>query len=150
MTFNVQVGLTPLAPKGCSMPFPDDTAMAPDVDIFDEMDLLRRLADDRVLAQEVLIAFAGDVRARLVEIETAVAKRDLAAVRRLAHTLRGSASNVSADALVAMARLVEKSIELGDWKYVGELVLELKAGADRFEAVLRDRGWLPEGEEGAP
>jgi HPt (histidine-containing phosphotransfer) domain-containing protein len=115
--------------------------------IFDECDILRRLADDRDLVQEVLVAFTGDIGHRLEEIEMAIKARDLAAVRRIVHTAKGAAANVSADALVGTARLVEAAIEQGDWKTIVEQIDELRGGVDNYRKVLRARGWLTRSEE---
>jgi len=109
--------------------------------------MLRRVADDRELAQMVVSAFSSDIGNRLDEMDLAITNRDLAAMCRIAHTVKGAASNVSADTLVTLARLIEAGAELGDWKYVVERVQDLKAGVTGYREVLRTRGWLPTNEE---
>lgn len=118
--------------------------------IFNESDMLRRVADDRELVQMVVAAFLGDIGSRLVEIDTALTNRDLTAVRRLAHTVKGAASNVSADALVSTVRLIEAGAEQGDWQSVAERIEDLKRGVIGYRELLRVRGWLPNIEEKTP
>jgi HPt (histidine-containing phosphotransfer) domain-containing protein len=115
----------------------------PEPAIFDEFDILRRLADDRELVQDVLMAFAGDIGNHLDQMDRAIKDRDLLAIRRVAHKVKGAAANVSADALVAAARMIEAGADQGDWTAITERVMALVAGVDRYREVLRNRGWLP-------
>ena len=54
-------------------------------------DMRRRLGSDDELIGEVITLFVGDCPARLAELRSAVARRDSAAIRSAAHTLKGAA-----------------------------------------------------------
>ena len=118
--------------------------------IFNEADLLRRLAGDRELAQAVIGAFSFDMGGRLSELDRALKERNGALIRRVVHTVKGAAANVSAEAVVAVARSVEAAVERADWNDVVERVGKLRTGVERFREVLRERKWLADPEEKVP
>jgi signal transduction histidine kinase/CheY-like chemotaxis protein len=74
---------------------------------FDESDILRRLAGDQQLMTTLIGLFLGDGPVRLGQIQDAVAARDLEAIRRGAHALKGAAANLSAAAVVECAVALE-------------------------------------------
>jgi signal transduction histidine kinase/HPt (histidine-containing phosphotransfer) domain-containing protein len=68
-------------------------------------DLMRRLRE----------VFVGDIPGRLAEIEIALADRNLEALGRLLHGLKGSASYIQEDALRKCCADLEQSANHGDW-----------------------------------
>jgi HPt (histidine-containing phosphotransfer) domain-containing protein len=76
-------------------------------DVFDQNDLLVRMMNDASLAKVVVEAFIEDMPLKFKAIEEALAKSDIAAVTRLAHTMKGAAANVSGWAMSNMAGRIE-------------------------------------------
>jgi CheY-like chemotaxis protein len=78
---------------------------------------LRRAMATEAL-REVCEAFFADSRSRIVEIRRMAEAGDFDAVRRLAHTLKGSASMIGASRLAGEA----SAIEAGGYKSSGDLL----------------------------
>jgi signal transduction histidine kinase/CheY-like chemotaxis protein len=68
---------------------------------------MRRLGGDLDLYQEILAIFAAEAPARIAAFEEAMSRGDREAMRRLAHSLRGSALAVGADRLAEAATRLE-------------------------------------------
>jgi len=115
--------------------------------IFDEADLLRRVGQDRELARLLVSTFLGDMVCRRVELEALVRTRKAEGLRRLAHTIRGGAANVSALAIVEAARALEGMAQDPDWMGVHEGAGVLRQAMDRFQAETTARGWGDRPEE---
>jgi two-component system sensor histidine kinase/response regulator len=75
---------------------------------FDEGALRRRVSGDDELMTEVIRLFLDDLPLRLAAIKDAVTSRNADALRSAAHTLKGSAGNLSAAGLFEAARVLER------------------------------------------
>jgi len=64
--------------------------------------------------EQLLSGFVSDTRARLKELETLVEQRDLTAVGKLAHGIKGAASMLFAEELTEAARELELAAKQGD------------------------------------
>jgi HPt (histidine-containing phosphotransfer) domain-containing protein len=80
----------------------------------DLVDMRRRLGDDDELISDLLDLFLEDYPARIDAIADAIKSGDAVAARRAAHSLKGSASNVSAYRVVEAAAVLESSAERGE------------------------------------
>ena len=93
---------------------------------------MRRLEDlsggDRDVLADVCAVFVEDMGARLEELKRAAQGEDAAALRRVAHVVAGSASNVGACTLEALARDVElERVQQGGLAaHVAELATQLE------------------------
>jgi HPt (histidine-containing phosphotransfer) domain-containing protein len=76
--------------------------------MFDEDALLERVSGDHKLMIEVIRLFLDDLPARLVAIESAVKAGNAEAIRTTSHALKGAAGNLSVEALVEAARVLER------------------------------------------
>jgi signal transduction histidine kinase/DNA-binding response OmpR family regulator/HPt (histidine-containing phosphotransfer) domain-containing protein len=107
----------------------------------DRDSLLSRVGGDEELLIEIVQLFLVDCPLRVAAIREAVAAGDPDAIRLTAHALKGSASNMSADALTAAARTLER---LGTERRVEAApaaMRELAAQALLALDVLRQ--WVP-------
>ncbi len=116
---------------------PDADTCAESVPILDpqRIEVLVDLAKLRVDAFDpVITLYARNVHAKLAELRTAIAARDLAALGSAAHAIKGSALNVGANRVVILARALERGAVEGDPR-----ALEADCGAiDRaFEESVR-------------
>jgi HPt (histidine-containing phosphotransfer) domain-containing protein len=92
--------------EGAEGSMPTTAAAAPVA--FDEDGLRQRLGGDDDLMTDVIRLFLEDLPARLAEIRAAVNGRNAEALRAAAHTLKGSAGNLSAGGLFEAARVLER------------------------------------------
>jgi PAS domain S-box-containing protein len=104
----------------------------------DRVALLARLGGDEDLMRDVAHLFVEDCRERLEAIKSAIDRMDADLLRKEAHTLKGSAANVSADELSEAARVLEsmgaaKALEGADaaWRRLSET-------ADRTVRALQE------------
>jgi HPt (histidine-containing phosphotransfer) domain-containing protein len=70
------------------------------------LDNLRALGDEAFL-QEIIDIFLSDTPTRIDELRRALATRDVRTFARAAHSIKGSASNLGAEPLRALAATLE-------------------------------------------
>jgi HPt (histidine-containing phosphotransfer) domain-containing protein len=90
--------------------------------------------DDEDLAQEVVKGFLSDIPRQLKRLHTYLASGDLSGVARQAHTIKGAAGNVSAEALRGVALQMEKAIQSGDIVAVCESTRQME---EEFSLLLQ-------------
>ena len=91
---------------------------------------------DGSLFRRVVEAFLGDTRARLAALRQALDREDPAAVRQLAHTLRGSCLNLGALRMTEVATALERVPAEARPAGAPPLVEELEAEFRRAEPAL--------------
>jgi signal transduction histidine kinase/CheY-like chemotaxis protein/HPt (histidine-containing phosphotransfer) domain-containing protein len=104
---------------------------------FDERALRHRLSEDDDLLRNVVSMFLEDLPARVAAIQDAVNEQDAEAVRKAAHALKGSASNMSAGALSDAARVLEGAAAEGHIDQFDAAWHVLSARADELGELLR-------------
>lgn len=70
-----------------------------DDDVFDLNEFLERVQNDRALLLELLDIFIDDFQQKRKTIDQAVISKDYEQLKRLAHSVKGSAANISAKSL---------------------------------------------------
>ncbi|MGD0632547.1 MAG: ATP-binding protein, partial [Terracidiphilus sp.] len=117
--------------------------------VFDGESLLQRLMGDRELAGIILNVFFGDAPLVLKRLCDALNESDAAGARLHAHTLKGSAATVSAEAMRSVALQMETAATEGQLDLCCELFPRAADEFDRFkEAVERD-GWASKSDQTA-
>lgn len=109
--------------------------MWPDLDqtsVFDESQALGRLDGDRELLIDVLELFRGTSRDLLVSFESAVSASRLDEASSVAHSLKGAASNVSAERVRILAECAEKEIHSRGAEWGGRLLESLRVELEQF------------------
>ena len=101
--------------------------------VYDRKDLLRRLGGDEELVVLVLAAFHEETPNLIAALESALSAGDLALVRRLVHSLKGSAGNVAAVMLSEAARAADWAAKSGHLPVVAAIVPRLRWEWERFE-----------------
>ncbi|MDZ4699341.1 MAG: ATP-binding protein [Rhodothermales bacterium] len=101
-------------------------------------DALERFAGDREFLDELLGDFQSQAIDILQAIRSAVDAGDADALRYQAHTLKGAAANLGANALSAAAFELEKIGKVGALDGAGEALIRLVAERDRLEAYLAE------------
>jgi len=88
--------------------------------------------------QEVLQLFLDDVPARIARLRGAWETGNAPEVQRAAHSLKGSAGNIGANALLAVCRDLDEQSRAGDLSNAAALVASLEAEFGRVEAEIRE------------
>ncbi|MBF0625617.1 MAG: response regulator [Magnetococcales bacterium] len=112
---------------------PEEPSLPDSLPGIDLASALARLGGNRKLFRNLLLGFGrhhGDVSARL---EAALAEGDWEQARRLAHSLKGLAANMSADDLAATALALEEAIEQRQSALLPPLMIRL---ADCLASVM--------------
>lgn len=92
---------------------------------------LNNLGGDRELLLEVVAAFCETLQTQLAGLEEASAQADLARLRAIAHSLRGSASNICAESTSRIARRLEQ-LAPSEVTQAAALLSELKVHTDQL------------------
>jgi PAS domain S-box-containing protein len=119
----------------------EDTGVS-SVAVFDEKSLLLRLMGDRELAGDVLIGFCQDAPCQLMKLRACIDESDAAGLRLPAHTLKGSAATVGAEALRAVALAMEAAATAGQLDLCRDLLPDAFEQFDQFSARLVKDGWV--------
>ncbi len=107
--------------------------------IFDEADLLERLAGDADLVAEVVVIFLEDCPLRLQAVESAMARREAVALRAAAHALKGAAGSLGAPRLFEAAQTLEQLAADGSLGSAAVAVQRVGDEARQLVAVLSNR-----------
>ncbi len=91
--------------------------------------LLDEMGGDRQTVAELFQCFAEALQVQKRRLQQAVSRRDMAAVRRESHALKGAALNVAANDLAAMAKKMEEAVVQEDCR---ELYPRLVNEIERF------------------
>lgn len=106
--------------------------------VFDKADLMERLDDDIDLAAELTTLFISDVRQKIASLRIAISQGSGSEIEHEAHSLKGAASNLSAEKVCYLAGIIEaagKNNNLNDavavsemlFPAIEELIMALKA-----------------------
>jgi CheY-like chemotaxis protein len=102
---------------------------------FDPAGLLRRAGDDWSLAREVINMFLEDTPEVLSQMLEAITRKDLKAVERAAHRIKGAAANLEARDLANIAFEIEQAA--GEGKISDGDVARLQKGMDELKITLQ-------------
>jgi CheY-like chemotaxis protein/HPt (histidine-containing phosphotransfer) domain-containing protein len=118
---------------------PRQVAPAHEGDLFDEAELRRRTGDDPEFSRELIALFASSAADTLSQMTAQIGLAgDPRSLKRLAHTLKGSASAVAAGAIAAGAAALEKADDAGMPSQLRSLNAAFKATVALWEST----GWL--------
>ena len=109
------------------------------VPLFNEAVLLARTGNDLNLAREIIALFIQSADETLRQLKTAIAAGDLARMRRLAHSVKGSAASATAESVSRCAATLER-VPAGAQIALAHGALE--AAFAGTIAEWRTRGWL--------
>lgn len=104
--------------------------------IWDEADALKRLGGKKELLLKVMQSFVNESTQMMNGLETAIAQNDLSNVELHAHSIKGSAGNVSALQLQALAKTIEIAAKNGDKSVLRAGVVNLKKAMHEVCAVF--------------
>ena len=106
---------------------------------FDLPELLVRCVGDAHLVEKLLGMFPGRVSAAVGAVAACYESRNAPGLAGAAHSIKGSAANLSATAVQRVAEELEALGRAGDVAAADRLVAELRAEADRCVAFIESR-----------
>ncbi len=92
--------------------------------------------DNDEFLREITGIFLEDTPARIIELTQSLVRHDLASFTRAAHSIKGSAANLGAVKLRAVAEKLEHQARVKGLDGVHELVAQLKAEYARTQRAL--------------
>jgi HPt (histidine-containing phosphotransfer) domain-containing protein len=103
------------------------------------LDALRQLNQEGQpdIVREVLTVFLADAPRRLAAIREALERRDTAALRREAHTLKGAAAHIGAVTFEGRCRQLEEMGIAASLDGAPEVVRQIHTEFDRVSAEIR-------------
>lgn len=118
-------------PRPTSVALPPASTALPE-EIIDWQGALAYVDQDETLLEEVLLVFREDTANQLDKLQQALTQQEMESLRLLAHTLKGSASNVHAPALQRAAAAIEMAAAQGDITTVHSAHTALTTAWERF------------------
>ncbi len=100
--------------------------------------LLERVEGDQELLVEIINLFVDDAPRLMKTMRDALQQGDMTLLERSAHSMKGAASNLSANFTVAAAMRLEKNAKDGDAASAKASFANLEAAVDRLLPVLTD------------
>jgi PAS domain S-box-containing protein len=124
----------------------------PDVVIFDEEVLIERMSGDRKLARLIAREFLSDIPKQLVTLKSNMAASNAKGVERQAHSIKGAAAAVGADALMKLAWELECAGKASDLETVSLGLAKLENAFAQLKVVMEASSLLnaANGAEGSP
>lgn len=104
--------------------------------VFDEKNLLKRLMNNRELAAKVLLAFLNDLPPKIASIKLLADAGDTETCARIAHSIKGAAANLGADAIREVACAIENAGVADDKKTLVNLVKEIEHQFELFKVAI--------------
>lgn len=103
--------------------------------IVDQLRMLARSGSTELL-DKLATSFARDTPARIAALRTAIASADRDAIAFNAHTLKGSAANLGAIAIVVVCEELESAVDLAPPDRMLQLLRALEQAASDAQAAL--------------
>jgi two-component system, sensor histidine kinase and response regulator len=111
--------------------------------LFDQTGVLSRMMDDTDLVSLVIETFLADMPLQIEALQGLLESGDAPASMRLAHSIKGAASNVGGERLRKVAAEMEKAAGAGDLSGVINGMPELRARFMQLQDAI-EREWRPE------
>jgi len=125
-------GVTSAAGGPPGAPTPGDGAPP----VFDQRAALEQVDGDEQLLNELMALFQQEGARMLGEVRAAITQGDAGALRRAAHSLKGSAGSVGARLTVEAAQRLETIGTQGDLAEAATALTDLERELDRFRAAI--------------
>ena len=96
------------------------------IPIFDKTALIERMLGDEEMSKDILKAFIHDTPEQIKILKEKIEEKDMGAVERQAHSIKGSAAMIGGDALASFALTLEQAGAAGDLDIVSNGISELE------------------------
>jgi len=125
-----------LGPAEVPLPAPAPAPAENPNSVFNPADLLHRLMGDEEMARNICRSYLQEAARRLIDLEDALARSDLPAATRHAHSLKGSSANLGAQTVRETAAQMEECLKTGDVPGAVALLPELVAHFNMLKRAL--------------
>jgi HPt (histidine-containing phosphotransfer) domain-containing protein len=102
--------------------------------------MAERLLDDSELVDRVIEGFLADIPRQIEVLRGYLESGNVEGVERQAHTIKGAAANVDAEALRVLALQMEKAGRAGDLETVKALLSELGGAFQTLRGAMQAGG----------
>ncbi len=109
--------------------------------IFNHGPALERAMEDKEFLEMVVNEFIRTLPGKILAVEEDFEKKDMAGLIQKAHSLRGSASTIGADAICAAALELEKAGDIGDMEVFLKKIQGVKEAFGKFSAYINTMNW---------
>ena len=103
---------------------------------------MKRLQGDENLAREIVAALCASTPELVEKLAESVAAGDLSLSARYAHTIKGAAANVNAEALRRIASDMEQAGRTSDREQVAMLMPRLQNAFNDLMHAVEQLGWI--------
>jgi len=116
---------------------------------FDRTCFMARVMGDESLGRRVITSFLNDMPRQMAALGLCITSGDVRAMERQAHTIKGAAANVCAEAMGLTVWEIESAANAGDLSSAERLAARLSGDFERFEAAVQPMlaDWNPPKQE---
>lgn len=107
------------------------------LEILDFKRTCEQVGDDTELAIEILELFINHAPTRVNEMIEGLESRDASMLRKAAHTLKGSSSNIFAEGVRSASLKIEKAADAGDMGEIPGLIDNLNDELNKIRDVYK-------------
>jgi PAS domain S-box-containing protein len=111
-------------------------------EIFDQSTLLQSLTGDRELARQVVTTFLRDASVRITALKSDLLAGNTSRAQQQAHTIKGAARNIRANALGKVAEQVETCLKSNLREETKDNIARLEVELDRLRRVCLSVPWI--------
>ncbi len=105
--------------------------------IFDREALMDRVGQDEAFVQELIQLFLTDMPEKILELREAVACSDFSLIEQKAHTIKGTAANMSVIEMSKIALEIETAAKNNEGGHLDAMMKKLERGFDRAKAAFQ-------------
>jgi PAS domain S-box-containing protein len=131
-----------IPPAASEVKPPTDQSSAKNLAVFNQEELLDRLMGDQALASKVVTGFLNDVPQQLSTLKMRLEAGDANGAKLQAHTLKGAAAAVAAEALRALSFKAQEAVAAGELSRALALLPHLEEQFELLKSTLKLSGWV--------
>jgi two-component system sensor histidine kinase/response regulator len=109
--------------------------------VIDEDEMLARLMGDKKLAAKVIAGFLSDTPRQLVILKNKLEEADVQGALMVAHSLKGAAATLSAEALQSLSFEMQEAAASEDLNKARALMPQMEEQFKLLKATLKQLGW---------
>jgi CheY-like chemotaxis protein len=110
--------------------------------IFIQEEMLARLMDDKSLAAKVISGFLSDAPRQLLNLKNKLEQGDAPGAHMLAHSLKGAAATLSAEALRELCFEMQEAAAAKNLDLARALLPQLEEQFELLKQALNQSGWM--------
>ena len=105
--------------------------------VFDRASLMRRVMDDKEMAQSIIGGFLNDIPSEIELLRKHIAAGDISIIKHQVHKIKGAFATVGAETLRQIASAMESAGRDGDIDAINNCLVDMQAQLDRFHETMK-------------